>query len=423
VTKGGKALRILIGNKFWYRRGGQERVLFDEIAWLEDAGHEVAHYSTRHPENDPSPWSEYFAPYVEIGIDSEPSISESARAVGRMFWNREAAACFARLIGDFRPHLVHVHGIHRQISPSVLFVARKAGIPVVQTLHDYHPVCPADVLLLGDRVACQPPRCGRVNILPCVLYHCVHRSRPRSLIAGTELLWRRWALNHEHLVDAFIAPSKYLAAHVAATEYPHTPIHRVPNAVPEHAPGPPPSSDVTFVYAGRLAHEKGLRTLLRAAELARVQLLVAGDGPMGSTLRASASRNVTFLGRVRGEEVDGLLRSCRAAVLPSECVENAPMGVLEAMMVGRPVVATRMGGIPEQLRDGVDGLLVRPGDAQALAAALRQLADSPEAADRMGRAAAQRARELFGAERHTRSLLDVYSSVLRRPVGRPERSH
>ena len=406
-------LRIVIANKFWYRRGGQERVMFDEIAWLEAAGHEVAHFSVQHPENDSSPWADYFAPYLEIGVQSTLTTRQSMRAAQRMFWNREAARRFACVLRGFHPDLVHVHGIHRQISPSILVEAKRSGVPVVQTLHDYHPICPADVLLLGDRVACEPPRCRRVNVLPCVLYHCVHRSRPRSLLAGAELLWRRWVLRYESLVDAFISPSRYLASRIAAAAFPDTAIYVLPNAVPERSHSSHASAGETFVYAGRLAHEKGLPTLLRAAGLAGVKLVVAGDGPMRDSLRTSAPANVSFVGRLDGEAVDQLLRGCRAAVLPSECVENAPMAVLEAMMLGRPVVATRMGGIPEQVRDGIDGLLVRAGNELELAAALRILADSPDVADRMGRAAHERATGLFGPQRHTSGLLDIYRSVLR----------
>ena len=337
----------------------------------------------------------------------------AVRPPGLLFWNAEAARRFARLLRDFRPDIVHVHGIHRQISPSILFEARKAGVPVVQTLHDCHPICPADVLLLGDAVACVPPRCGRVNLLPCVVFKCVHHSRSRSLLAAAELLWRHWAIRYESLVDAFISPSRYLASLVAHGAYSDTPIHVLPNSVPSRSYGSDASTGETFVYAGRLAHEKGLPTLLRAADLAQVQLVLAGDGPLAASLQRSAPATVSFLGRLGGDAVDQLLRECRAAVLPSECVENAPMAVLEAMMLGRPVVATRMGGIPEQVRDGIDGLLVPPGDVVELATALRVLADSPELADRMGRAAYQRAKSLFGPEGHTAGLLDVYRSVLR----------
>ena len=401
-------------NKFWYRRAGLERVMLDEIAWLEAAGHDVAHFSAQHPENDPSPWSDYFVPYLELGVHSSLTSREKATAAGRMFWNVEAARRFAHLLRDFRPHIVHVHGIHRQISPSILVEARRAGVPVVQSLHDYHPICAADDLLFAGTRACDPPRCGRFDVLPCALYHCVQHSRTKSALAAAELLWRRWVVRYDTLVDAFISPSHYLVEVVTAGGMRRRSIHVLPNAVPPRRHRIGETAGEVFVYAGRLSREKGLPTLMRAVGLAGVSLTVAGTGPLHDSLVAGAPRGVRFLGRRGGEEVDRLLGGCRAAVVPSEWAENAPMAVLEPMVLGRPVIATHMGGIPEQVRDGVDGILVKAGDELELAAALRVLADDPALADRLGRSACDRATSLFSPKTHVDGLLDIYSQVLRR---------
>jgi len=405
------ALRILVANKFWYRRAGLERVMFDEIAWLEAAGHEVAHFSATHPENDASPWSDYFVPYLEIGVESTITLREKATATGRMFWSMDAARRFARLLRDFRPDIVHVHGIHRQLSPSIALEARRAHVPVVQSLHDYHPICPADDLLLGGTRACDPPRCGRVNVLPCALYHCVQHSRMKSALSASEFLWRRWIVRYETLVDAFVSPSHFLARTVAQGGLRRRPMHVLPNAVPTRPSPADPAGDA-FVYAGRLSREKGLATLLRATELAGVPLVVAGAGPLQESLVSAAPPGVTFLGRIDGEAVDDLLARSRAAVVPSEWAENAPMAVLEPMVLGRPVIASRMGGIPEQVRDGREGILTQAGDAVELAAAMRVLADDPALANRLGDAARRRATTLFGPTAHTEGLVRIYDDVL-----------
>jgi len=405
-------MRILVANKFWYRRAGLERVMFDEITWLQEAGHEVAHFSTQHPENDASSWSDYFAPYLEIGMGGELTARQNVIAARRMFWNTEAARLFAGLLADFRPDVVHVHGIHRQISPSILLEARRAQVPVVQSLHDYHPICAAGDLLLGGRRACNPPRCGAVNVLPCVIHGCVQHSSSRSALAAAELLSRRWLSRVPNLVDAFISPSHYMAAAVRAGGFDRGPIHVLPNAVPLRDEPSPGAGDRFFVYAGRLSREKGLVTLLRAVRVAGVPLMVAGDGPLKKEIAAAAPPTVTLLGRLDGPAVDDLLARCRAAVVPSEWAENAPMAVLEPMSLGRPVVASRMGGIPEQVRDGREGVLITAGDTLGLAAALRLLADDEALAARLGAAGRARARALFDPERHTAGLLRVYASVL-----------
>lgn len=408
-------MRILIASKFWYRRGGLERVMFDEIAWLEAAGHETAHFSTSHPENDPSPWSDYFAPYLEIGGHGSVTLREQVTAALRMFWNAKAAHRFARLLRDFRPDIVHVHGIHRQISPSILLEAKRAGVPVVHTLHDYHSICAADTLLVARSAACDPPRCGRLNVIPCALNRCVRDSAAKSALAAAELLWRRWALRYEMLVDAFVSPSHYLAETVAAGGIRHRPIHILPNAVPSMPNKEAENAGEGFVYAGRLSTEKGLATLMRAVRLAGVSLTVAGTGPLNDSLVAEAPPGVRFVGALDGSEVDRLLARCRAAVVPSEWAENAPMAVLEPMRLGRPVIASRMGGMPEQVRDGLDGILVTAGDELELAAALRLLDDEPALADRLGRSARNRATSLFGPQAHIDGLLGIYSLALQCP--------
>jgi glycosyltransferase involved in cell wall biosynthesis len=404
-------LRVLVVNKFWYRRAGLERVMFDEIAWLEAAGHEVAHFSTAHPKNDPSPWSGYFAPYLEIGVETTLTPVEKALAGTRMFWNGAAEHCFGWLLRDFRPDVVHMHGIHRQLSPSLLHAARRARVPVVQTLHDYHPICAAGDLLLGGQRACDPPRCGRINALPCVSNRCVQYSAGKSALAAAELLSRRWLLRLPSLVDAFISPSRYLAAAVRRGGL-RRPLYVVPNAVPCPAiSGDQPAGDY-FVYAGRLSREKGLGTLVEAVRYTGVPLKVAGEGPLRERLERDLPPTVTLLGRVDGMDVDLLLAGCRGAVVPSEWAENAPMSVLEPMALARPVIASRMGGIPEQVRDGREGILVRPGDGRGLAAALRRLSDDAPLADRLGRAGRERVLGHFSPDQHTHRLLSVYRSTI-----------
>lgn len=423
-------MRILVANKFWYRRGGLERVLFDEVAWLEGAGHEVAHFSTRHPLNEPSPWSEYFAPYLELGSNRELASREKALAVVRLFHNGEATRRFARLIDEFRPDVVHVHGIHRQLSPGILRVARAKNVPVVQTLHDYQLLCPQDLLVRAGAVVCRPRLCGSVNVFPCVTHRCVQGSCAVSCLSALELLWRRWVLRYGRLVDCFIAPSEFLADMVRVSGLPHAPVEIVRNAVETRAaPGGTRSgfhatsegdeaqaspADIEpgfFLYAGRVAAEKGAATIVRAAESAGIGLVVAGEGPLRASLAAGRPGGVEFVGCVDSARVSELLRAAVGAVVPSEWFENASMSVLEAMAAGKPVVASRIGGIPEQVRDGEEGLLVAPGDVDGFAEALRRLAADRELAQRLGEAARARAREVFSPEKHLETLERVYAEV------------
>ena len=383
--------------------------MFDEVAWLESAGHQTAHFSTQHPLNEPSPWSDYFVPYLELGEGSNLRTTQKLRAAARMFYSREAATRFTRLLLDFHPDVVHVHGIHRQLSSSLLVAARERGIPVVQTMHDYHAFCCADVLLRGDGTLCEPPLCNLSAPWAGVRNRCVRGSLAQSGLSAAEAFYRNSVLRHQQLVTRFVSPSRFLADQLRRAGLSSRPIDVVPNSVPVQ---PAASGGPGLLFAGRLAPEKGLDVLLDAAELAGLPLTIAGDGPLMARLKDRANARVSLLGWVSPERVSELLLTAAAAVVPSTWYENAPLSVLEPMACATPVVASAIGGIPELVRDGVDGLLVEPGSAASLAAALRAVAADPEKARKMGAAARERIGVEFSPRHHVEMLLHTYDLAL-----------
>ena len=405
-------MRILVANKFWYHRGGLERVMFDEIAWLEDAGHEVAHFSTNHPQNDPSPWSDYFVPYMELGESGGLGTRAKLLAATKMFYNREAAKRFTRLLVEFRPDVIHSHGIHRQLSPSILLAAKDRLVPVVQTLHDYWPVCPADVLLRGDGALCDPGLCSVSWPWAACGQRCVQGSRGRSALSAAETFTRNTVLHYQDLISRFISPSRFLADRVIAGGLDRRPIDVIPNAV---SLPPAARGGDGFVYAGRLSREKGLQVLLQAAARSGVSLTVCGDGPLAPLVRAHVDEQVTWVGSVSPVEVAGVLATARAAVVPSTWFENAPMSVLEPMAAGIPVVASAIGGIPEVVRDRMEGLLVQPESVAELSTAMSLLDSKPSLAAELGAAARDRIGTRFSRESHLSSLLECYESAERLP--------
>lgn len=402
-------MRILVTNKFWYRRGGLERVMFDEISWLESEGHEVAHFSTAHPSNVDSPWSEYFVPYLELGQNASLSTGDKAKAALRLFNNREAARRFAGILKEFQPDLIHAHGIHRQISPSILGVARKRNIPVVQSLHDYHHVCPADVLLRGGTEVCEPRECGKLWFGPCIGRRCVRGSLSASALSAAETTWAHVCRSYPRGVKRFISPSAFLGEQMRLGGW-KVPVDVIPNAVA--AQEICSTEGRGFIYIGRLAREKGIEVALDAARLSGTELVVAGDGPLRGWLE-QVYPEVRFTGHLNGQEVQKLISSARAVIVPSRWYENAPMSVLEPMATGVPVVASRIGGIPEQVNDGLNGLLVEPGNVEELAQAMKRLDGEPGLAKQLGAEAARTVSEKFSPAAHVAALQRTYGSCLK----------
>jgi len=181
------------------------------------------------------------------------------------------------------------------------------------------------------------------------------------------------------------------------------------------APTRPGDRPFTVLFMGRLTEEKGVLVLLAAAEelgvRSGIRLLIAGDGPLRGMVveRAGRSRGLTYLGQV--EDVIAAYHGADLVVMPS-LSEGLPMTALECMACGLPLVASRVGGLPEVLLDGETGLLVPPGDADALRVAIETLAADPSRAVRMGRSGRARIAEAYTEERMLRELVARYRRVL-----------
>ena len=401
---------------WWYRRGGLGAIMFDETAELERRGHAVIPFAAAHPANRPTPWARYFPPFTETADLGATLGSPLARlaAGGRLVWNRPAARGFAKLLAEAQPDVIHLHNTARQLSPSILRVARARRVPVVMSLHDYGLICPQSRLFRGEREACHAPNCTRGNVLHVVASRCVQGSLPASALAAVEHLVHRSLGLYIDRVALLMSPSQYLIDVLVDAGIPRQRLRHLPNAVPDAAPGQPTGSTPNsgyVLFAGRLALEKGLDVLLAVARMTpEIRYLVAGDGPMRDALEANRPTNLELVGALDSIALDRLRRDAVAVIAPSVWFENAPMTILEAMGAGRPVIASAIGGQPEMLAAG-GGILVPAGDASATADAVRRLWTARGEGDAMGAAGRAAIAETHTIERHVDRLLELYQEV------------
>ncbi len=404
-------MRILMVSGFGYLRGGLEGVMFDEMRWLRDAGHDVEYFATADERNEPSRFSGLFPEGHDYGPGSRPS----AAAVRDLLWNPRAASAFSSVLARFKPHVVHTHGVFRHLSPSYLPLARRQGVPVVMTAHDYGLVCPG-MMLRGGVELCSPRACGRRLFGRAALHRCVQGSLPRSALGAVEATVQHVLNQYEPFIGTVICPSRFMADTLADGGVTHPKLVVLPNAIAEmtNADRPPRGP---FVVSGRVTAEKGVATALEAARLAGVPIVIAGTGRLQESLAAQFPE-ADFVGLLPRGELWRLLCTATAVVVPSQWFENASITVLEGMAAGVPLVASRIGGIPEQVADGCEGLLVPPGDVLALAAAMGALWAEPAAAAAMGARARQTARERYCPDRHLAGLLNVYRDAVESGDGR-----
>jgi len=402
-------MRILQVNKFNYARGGADKYFLDLCASLKEAGHDVAIFSMEHPNNLASDFSKYFVSRLSF---NESTLLDKIKTPGRVIYSLEAKRKFKKLLNDFKPDIIHIHNIYHQISPSILDVARNAKIPVVMHLHDYKLICPNYQLFTQGRPcgACKPNK-----YYQCIKNKCFKNSCSKSCLASLEMYIHHNILKiYEKSITEFIAPSNFMKQKLIEFSWPENKIKVIINPFPsllsDHRTDD--KTEKYLLYFGRLSSEKGLDTLIKAAALTHSRLKFAGLGPEMKKLKREADNlkvDLEFLGFKSGNELTQIILNAEAVVLPSIWYENMPLSLLEAMSLGKMVIASNIGGIPEIITDKKNGLLFKAGDENDLASKIKSLTTIPQAEIKND---ARESVKEFTLENNTREVINLYRRIL-----------
>ena len=339
-------MKILLSNKFYYRRGGDCIYMLNLEQLLKQHGHEVAVFAMDYPENISTPWSKYF-----------PQNMSKLMAFTRPFGSNEVKMKFNKLLDDFKPDVVHLNNIHTQLSPVIAELAHKRGIKVAWTLHDYKLLCPRyDCLRNGTDICELCFNCDKSN---CKTYKCMKGSALASMIGYKEAVtWNRERL--EACTDVFVCPSQFMADKMAQGGFDKKKLMTLCNFIDvDKCKKDEYGKEDYYCYVGRLSHEKGVNTLIEAAKNLPYKLKVIGGGELSEELRVKSEKskcNVEFLGYKQWDEIKSIVGKARFTVIPSEWYENNPLSVIEAQCLGTPVLGARIGGIPELIENGVTGM-------------------------------------------------------------------
>ncbi len=370
-------MRILQIDKFFYNRGGSTRIFFETIDGLRAKGQEVAEFATQDPRNKTSAFARYFPPAAPE-LETALSKIDLFKAFKHRFFSGEVDRRLSALVSDFRPEVAHLHNAFGQASASVFVTLNQLRVPIVLTLHDPFPLFP-----------------NPVEKLEAYYY----RLR----------IWKN--------IRLFICPCEFLARKMVEAGFPKEKMRviRNPFSLPAHCP--PLGTKV--LYSGILNLEKGIRNFMRAAQLSpNLQFVVAGEGPdeawVNNFIKDNKLTNVEQVGWLEGEALQKVMNEAKVVVVPSVSYENCSFRILEALCLGRIVVASRRGGNPEMVKDGETGFLSRPDDPEDLARVIaRAMSLSADDAGKIVERGRQLVLRDHNPDQYFRLLLAVYEEAMR----------
>ena len=398
-------MRILLVNKYFYRKGGAETYFFALAEGLKALGHEVAFFSMQHPNNEPSYWSKYFV--FEKDYVGEISAFKKVQEASTLIYSFEAKRKFEALLEEFKPDVIHMNNVHRQLTLSILDAPylKKHHVPVVYTAHDYILLCPAYTMVNGRGEVCDA--CLDRHFMHATKNVCVKGSRAKSALATMEAEFLKF--HHSYgMIDLIIAPSKFMKSKLDEGGFAGKTIAmqnfltdsqmamgaKVANThkFEDTEAGARPY----FLFFGRLSKEKGILTLVKAflqaaglnvgaqSDDQNTQVLpdvwdlhIVGDGPERGAIEqliasagSQAAARIHLLGYKSGEELQREVGNARFTVLSSEWRENMPYSGLESLAAQTPIVGARIGGIPELVEEGKTGFIFKSGDINDLSHSL-----------------------------------------------------
>ena len=389
-----------------YVRGGSDRYFFSIAELLRKHGHQVIPFTAASPKNEPSEWDPYFPRAADF---------ENPRPIDllRFLYSRDAVKSLQGLLNDTEIDLAHFHIYYGKLTASILGVLKDAGIPLIQTLHEYKLTCPVYSHLSNDQIceACEGKHFWRA--LP---KGCNRGSLARTALSVTEAYVSKM-LGAVKKFDHFISVSHFLRKKMISHGIPEDHISTVHNFVDVSDITPNFTEGEYVLYFGRVHQSKGILTLIAAAApLRNVPLYIVGDGEAMPEVQRMIEQNgcehIQLLGFKQGDELRELILNSICTVLPSEWYENCPMSVLESYAYGKPVIGADIGGIPELIVDGVDGCLVPSGDQEALRERLLWMAEHRNEAVEMGRIGRQKMETEFNADIHYERIMKIYQQFL-----------
>ena len=418
-------MRIALVNYRFFVAGGPERYMFNIIDLLEKEGHEVIPFSVKHKKNAPTKYEKYFMSAIGKGdevyfSDVKKSWKDYVKSFGRMVYSFEAKKCFKKFLRETKPDIVYILYFQNKISCSIVDVAYKMGIPVVQRISDYSLLAPCDHLYdSANRCICE--KCIKSGFRNALSNRCVYNSKLYSAVKSLALLIQRYRKTSKK-VSKYIFPSSFTLKKFVESGFDESKLVHIPTPFNQNIVNPNIAIEYQpfALYVGRIDPDKGIETLLDAFVDTDYPLKIIGfsstEGYEDLMKQKIAGRKhkIEFLGRKDFNGIQEYLSKCLFTMVPSEWYDNLPNTLLESYAMSKCVVATDVGSLTENVGDGKTGLLFPYKDSEKLREKISFLFNSPQIAMEYGENAKKRLDEIYSMDLHVKKLCQILEECAKR---------
>ena len=403
-------MRILLANKFHYLKGGSEKYYFELGKLLKEHGHQIAFFSMQNDKNIKTNEKEYLVDEIDLNVGSK------LKAID-VIYSRKNKKEMLKAIKDFQPDIIHLNNFQRQLSESIVEAAKEKNIPVVFTAHDLQTICPSITMLDNNKNICE--LCKNGKYLNCIKKKCVKNSLLKSILASIEGKFYRVKKVYNKEIDWIVTPSEFYKQKMIEDGIGEKHITAIHNFIELDKYNLEIQDDGYGLYIGRLSKEKGIFNLIEAfSNIKNQRLYIVGEGPERKRIESIITEKglndkIILVGYINQEEVKEYLRKARFVVVPSIWYENCPYSVMEALAIGKPVIGADIAGIPELVKDKVNGFLYKYDSILDLKSKMEIMYENPELAKKYGKNGKEIAVENYGKEKYYNEIIEIYKKLLK----------
>ena len=420
-------MNVLMVNWSWYPSGGDWTYVDNVIQLYESNGFKVIPLSTKNEKNIPSEYQDYFVDTPDFKVlNKNKNIGNAVKAVSSSIVSKEALKVLDRILLENVIHIAHLHNIHYYLTPAIVKRLKEKNVKVIWTQHDYKIICPEHSFVSNGRV-CE--KCMTGNFYNCAINKCKKNSFAASLLTAIEAYYYHSGSTYD-IVDAYLCPSKFLygkflefgfePSKLFVTNYCYNIDNlnaQVEKILIDNKIRPVDEDHASnyILYVGRLEYVKGVKTLIDAVKGTDYLLKIAGTGTVENELRQyiydNAIKNVIFLGFKDKTSIYKLTLYAKFVICPSEWYENFPFSIIESFLLSKPVIGSKIGGIPELVLDGITGFLFEPGNVEELKNKITTLWYDTQLTKQLGLQAKNHAVSLVNFDSHWNKLNTVLTNL------------